>query len=131
MMNETLKRFLERKEKAEAELNYLEKAVRVFLGAPMYEFNKDQIKEIFSDFPYRKISLNLIKTNNFTIADLFAIFGLDVKILMSERKTIYVNNVYLTDMNIVLTESDLLDGNILVLGICKKQFYMVEFVGAG
>lgn len=125
-VSEKLQKMRVRRDELSKEIEFLDSASKIFFGAPLSGFNRQQLVRIFEGFPCYAVNAEKIKLSGFTVNDLLSQLNWNMESLSG--KNIYINNE-LVEGETVLTECALLDNRIIIVRIGKNDFHMIEFYG--
>jgi tyrosyl-tRNA synthetase len=109
-------------------LEIAQKASSVLYGGSIENIDAATLLEIFSSVASCELSVDEVKDAN--VVDLVAASGL-CKSKGEARRLVkngglYLNNNRVTDMNITVNDSDIIDGKLILLRSGKRNYFLVE-----
>jgi tyrosyl-tRNA synthetase len=109
-------------------LEIAQKASLVLYGGSIDDIDAATLLEIFSSVSSCDLSVDAVKGAN--IVDLVAVSGLckskgEARRLV-QNGGLYLNNNRVTDLDLVVKDSDIIDGKLVVLRSGKRNYFLVE-----
>lgn len=104
------------------------KSAEVLFGGSMQGLDSNQLSDIFSEVPSTQITLETLTSSS--IIDLLVNSKLsnskgDARRLL-QNGGVYLNNERVSDPNLKLAQSNMIDGKILVLRSGKKNYHLIK-----
>jgi tyrosyl-tRNA synthetase len=108
------------------------RASEVLFGKEMGGLTVDQIVDIFADVPSTEIEKSKIDSDGFTLGDALVVAGLAPSKGEAKRLVqgggVAVNNVRADDPRKLISASDFIDGQVLVLRKGAKHYHLIRIV---
>jgi len=112
-------------------LNAAKRAKEVLFGAEINDLSDNDLAQIFADVPSCSFARNTLAGDGLSLSDAMVDAGL-AKSKSEARRTVkqggaYINNQRVTDLDRMLSESDLASETTIVLRSGKKKYALLRF----
>lgn len=118
----------------ETELGKAERASEVLFGREISGLTVQEILDIFADVPSTELERSKLDGDAFTLSDALVTVGLAPSKGEAKRLVqgggVCVNNRRVSDARQAISDSDLIDGQVLVLRKGAKHYHVIKIVGS-